>query len=454
MVFSKKSQWLGLLVLALALSGCDKQTSTLPSNNAEMTIEQDILAAQKALSRYFKQEFVPSDDVGATAAGVERIVAANNDFAFNMYQKLSQNDDNLLFSPYGLSSAMMLGYAAAQGQTYEEIKEVFFYPPMEEMLPNTAAIYNQLNRPNPDYSLASSNKLWVQQELSPTKDYLETVTRYLGAQVTPVDFIKDRASARQTINKAISEQTNARIPELLSDSAVNESTRNILTNALYFKGTWANEFFAENTKPEPFHVFESSHDKASVPTVDMMYQNNTFNYTEDQHAQVIELPYKGDSLSMMVILPKATDKSSMERLSASLTADKVRAWRDQFDYKNVDLYLPKFKLNMNYELAEVLGSMGMPTAFSAAADFSMFSSSFQLVFDKVIHQAVIEVDEMGTEAAETALVIDASAAEAPVAPIVFKADHPFIFFIYDKQINTVLFMGKMMMPPASSVTSD
>ena len=117
-------------------------------------------------------------------------------------------------------------------------------------------------------------------------------------------------------------------------------------------------------------------------------------------------------------------------------------------------YLPKFKLNMNYELAEVLGSMGMPTAFSAAADFSMFSSSFQLVFDKVIHQAVIEVDEMGTEAAETALVIDASAAEAPVAPIVFKADHPFIFFIYDKQINTVLFMGKMMMPPASSVTSD
>ena len=452
MVFSKKSQWVGLLILAIALSGCDKQTSTLPSNNAEMTIEQDILAAQKALSRYFKQEFVPADDVGATAAGVERIVAANNDFAFDMYQKLSQDDDNLLFSPYGLSSAMMLGYAAAEGQTYEEIKKVFFYPPMEEMLPNTAAIYNQLNRPNPDYSLASSNSLWVQQELSPTKNYLETVTRYLGAQVTPVDFIKDKTSARQTINKAISEQTNSRIPELLSDSAVNESTRGILTNALYFKGTWANEFFAESTKPEPFHVFESFNNKASMPTVDMMYQKNIFNYTEDQHAQVIELPYKGDSLSMMVVLPKATDKSSMDRLSASLTTGKVRTWRDQFDYKNVDLYLPRFKLNLSYELAEALGSMGMPTAFSAAADFSMFSPSSQLVFDKVIHQAVVEVDEMGTEAAaETALVIDASAAEVPV---VFKADHPFIFFIYDKQINTMLFMGKMMMPPASSVTSD
>ncbi len=454
MVFSKKSKWIGVLILALALSGCDKQTSTV-SSTAEMTIEQDILAAQKALSLYFKQEFVPADDVGATAEGVERIVAANNDFAFNMYQKLSQDDDNLLFSPYGLSSAMMLGYAAAEGQTYEEIKNVFFYPPMEETLPNTAAIYNQLNRPNPDYILANSNKLWVQQELSPNKDYLDKITRYLGAQVTSVDFIKDRVSARQTINKVISDQTNAQIPELLSDSAVNESTRSILTNALYFKGTWVNGFFAESTKPEPFRVFKSSNNQASMPTVDMMYQNNIFNYTEDQQAQIIELPYKGDSLSMMVVLPKATDKLSMERLSASLTTDKVRTWRDQFDYRNVDLYLPKFKLDLSYELAEVLSSMGMPTAFSAAADFSVFSPSSQLVFDKVIHQAVIEVDEMGTEAVvATALAMDVSAAEEPVVPVVFKADHPFIFFIYDKQINTVLFMGKMMMPPASLATSD
>lgn len=428
-----------IVSIALSLAGCDSQNSTIKD---DASVEVDSSADRL-------KPFTPADDSKSTAEGIDRFATANNDFAIRMYQQLSQGDsvDNIVFSPYSISSAMTLGYVGASGRTYDEIQQVFKYTEVDEMLPNAAALYNQLNRPNASYMLTSVNELWVQNGFSPSLNYLDKVSRYLAAKVTPVDFINDSASARQTINSAISQQTNKLIPQLLSADAINQDTRSILTNVLYFKGTWANEFYDGSTKTAPFYTFASANSDVSSSSIEMMHQNDIFNYSEDEQVQVLEMDYQGEALAMMVVLPKKSDKATMQQLVASITNDKIAAWQAQLDYKDIDLYLPKFKLNLQYEMKDMLSLMGMPSAFSNEANFSKFSQT-PLIFNNVIHQTVIEVDEVGTEAASaTAEVIaDASEEEEPVVPISFKADHPFMFFIYDKRSGAILFMGQMVQP--------
>ena len=260
---------LAISSLLLIVSGCDNTIR----NNTVSTVTDMITPSPQTISNQ-----VPLTEVKtltSTSEGIAEVVTANNQFAIDMYQQINgqpdQADKNVFFSPYSLSTAMAMLYAAAEGETKAQIQKTFHYPTPTTLNPNSAALYNQFNKPNPDYKLATVNDLWMQQGLTPTKSYIDTVQRYYSGQVTALDFEGSPDSARQTINKKIVEKTKQMIPELLPKGSIKSDTAVVLTNAIYFKGDWTMPFTAERTSAQPFY---NAIGRAS--TVQMMQQQSYF----------------------------------------------------------------------------------------------------------------------------------------------------------------------------------
>jgi len=388
--------------------------------------------------------FIAADASASTPDGIEKVTTANNQFAIAMYRQINghtgQADDNVFFSPYSLSTAMAMLYAAAEGETKAQIQKTFYYPSMDILNPNSAALYNQFNKPNPDYKLATVNDLWMEQGLTPTKSYVDTVQRYYGGQVTNLDFESNPNTSRLIINKKIAQHTNQLIPELLPKGSIKPITVAVLTNAIYFKGDWKVPFEVQSTTEQPFY----NHIGTS-PNIKMMQLQEHFGYSEDKQVQVVQLPYKGDDLSMLVVLPKSKDKAAMQQLVQDLSADTIKQWSKDLVTQEVNVHLPKFKLEASYQMKNLLTDMGMPRAFEKGAGFNLFDNSPPIKIDDVYHKAVVIVDEKGTEAAAaTGIVANATAASAP--PPVFKADHPFIFMIKDNKTDAILFLGQVNKP--------
>ncbi|MBN1766096.1 MAG: serpin family protein, partial [Sedimentisphaerales bacterium] len=219
---------------------------------------------------------------------------------------------------------------------------------------------------------------------------------------------------------------------------LDELTRLVLTNAIYFKGDWASQFKEEDTKPAPFHITRQDQTQ-----VDLMYQKGDFKYAEDDYKQILELPYKGEELSMFVILPKEIE--GLNTIDKFLTPRILDEWTRKMYPREIRLYLPKFKMTSEFTLNQVLKEMGMPNAFSNKADFSGMDGTQGLYITAVLHKAFVEVNEEGTEAAAaTAVVMGLKA--MPARPPVFRADHPFIYLIRDNQTGSILFLGRMMNP--------
>lgn len=419
--------------LSLIASGCSNGllNATAPSaNSSAMTDKVD--------NKNTNSDFKAADDSTSTAAGIAQVVNANNKFAISLYQQLhaqpDQADSNVFFSPYSLSSAMAMLYAAAQGETQQQIKDTFNYPALATLNPNSAALYNQFNSPNPDYTLTTINDLWMQQGRSPKQDYLDTVQRYYGGQVTELDFNNRPEPSRQQINQTISEYTKQMIAELLPNGSITSDTSTVLTNAVYFKGDWQSAF--NGSKDYLFNNIDGT-----TSTIDMMYQLDSFNYTEDQQVQVLELPYKGDNLSMLVVLPKSKDKSALQTLVKNLSSTQISQWTDKLEQKEVMLDLPKFTLKQSYKMKPILADMGMPIAFGNQADFSLFNEDLPLSVSDIFHEAVIEVDEKGTvAAAATGSVVTVVSARYEAE---FLANHPFMFIIKDNQSDAILFLGQV-----------
>lgn len=390
-----------------------------------------------------KDNFTAADDSSSTAEGISQVVDANNQFAIELYQQLSKNpnqsDDNVFFSPYSLSTATAMLYNAAEGETKSQIQKTFHYPPSAILNPNSAALYNQFNKPNSKYELSTVNDLWMQDGLTPTKAYVNTVQRYYGGQVTNLDFKNSSEPSRQIINKKIAKKTQQMISELLPANSIQSDTAVVLTNAIYFKGDWKLPFTAQKTSAQPFH-----HHMGSASNVRMMYQQSYFGYTEDQQVQVVQLPYKGDDLSMLLVLPKSKDKTAMQQLVEELNSSQVSEWTEQLENKEVSLYLPKFKLEERYQMETLLADMGMPKAFHKAAEFDLFNETLPINIDEVYHQAVVTVDEKGTEAAAATAIVGMYVGMS--YPIEFTADHPFIFMIKDNKTDAILFLGQVNKP--------
>ena len=428
---------LAISSLLLIVSGCD---STIKNNRAG-AVTDTIPHNQPAINHQAPP--IEEKVLISTPEGIAEIITANNQFAIAMYQQINgqpdQADKNVFFSPYSLSTAMAMLYAAAEGETKAQIQKTFHYPAPAILNPNSAALYNQFNKPNPDYKLATVNDLWMQQGLTPTKSYIDTVQRYYSGQVTALDFEGSPDPARQTINKRIAEKTKQMIPELLPKGSIKSDTAVVLTNAIYFKGDWTMPFTAERTSAQPFY---NAIGRAS--TVQMMQQQSYFSYYENKHIQVVQLPYKGDDLSMLVVLPKLNHKLAMQQLAKSLNATKIKQWSAGLVRQEVDLQLPKFKLDARYQMKTLLADMGMPKAFNNGAEFNLYADGPPIKLDEVYHQAVVTVDEKGTEAAAAAGAVGMYVGMS--YPVEFKADHPFMFVIKDNKTDAILFLGQVNKP--------
>ena len=438
--------------LLFVVTGCDStMKGTKPTDSVVNTASNPEKSSlpDKAKSNADAQAdspvyFIAADASASTPDGIEKVTTANNQFAIAMYRQINghtgQADDNVFFSPYSLSTAMAMLYAAAEGETKAQIQKTFYYPSMDILNPNSAALYNQFNKPNPDYKLATVNDLWMEQGLTPTKSYVDTVQRYYGGQVTNLDFESNPNPSRLIINKKIAQHTNQLIPELLPKGSIKPITVAVLTNAIYFKGDWKVPFEVQSTTEQPFY----NHIGTS-PNIKMMQLQEDFGYSEDKQVQVVQLPYKGDDLSMLVVLPKSKDKAAMQQLVQDLSADTIKQWSKDLVTQEVNVHLPKFKLEASYQMKNLLTDMGMPRAFEKGAGFNLFDNSPPIKIDDVYHKAVVIVDEKGTEAAAaTGIVANATAASAP--PPVFKADHPFIFMIKDNKTDAILFLGQVNKP--------
>ena len=395
-----------------------------------------------------------ADDVGSTPKGIQEVVNANNQFAFDLYSELAKTEkENIFYSPYSISAALAMTYEGAKGKTAEEIKEVFHFPETSVLRPNYAAIYNKINENNKEYQLSTGNALWVQQDYLLLNDYSEAVERYYGGKASNVDFIKETEKSRQTINSFIEEQTNNKVKELIPAGQVDYLTRLVITNAIYFKGTWEWEFDKSDTRDKNFYITPEN-----VVKTPMMYMDSdkaTFNYADLEKLQILELPYKGDKISMLILLPKqgeAYDYEKGEKITYNynledieLSSEKLNEYKSEMQETKLSaIYLPKFKFDTKYFMVSTLSEMGMPTAFSMQADLSGIDGSQNLYIQNVIHQAFVQVDEKGTEAAAaTSIMIGIKSA---MPSNVFRADHPFIFIIQEKETGNILFMGRMTDP--------
>ncbi len=372
---------------------------------------------------------------------INNVVNANNQFAFELYSKFSkEKEGNIFFSPYSISTALAMTYEGARGKTAEEMQSVLHFP--EDNTTRRTAfskIINQINKENKDYELNTANALWAQKNYKFLDEYFNTIEQYYGGKVTNLDFVDElkREKSRVTINSWVENQTNNKIKNLIPKGVLNEMTRLVLTNAIYFKGNWAEQFDKKNTREAEFKV-----NSEKLVKVQMMSLTDEFNYTETENLQILELPYEGDELSMLILLPKDDDLKTLEK---SLNVEKLNELKNNLREQEVNVFIPRFKFETKYFMKETLSEMGMPTAFTwPGADFSGMDDTKDLFISSVIHQAFVEVNEEGTEAAAaTAVVMECGGIPMPTA---FRADHPFIFIIQDKETGSILFLGKVVDP--------
>lgn len=436
---------LALSGLLLVIAGCNN--SLVNTKAAQPVINIPALpdkTKEQADSKADSKDIPnPADESASTPEGINAVVNANNQFAVAMYQQLNgqskQVDANVFFSPYSLTSAVAMLYAAAEGDTKAQIQKTFYYPSLPILNSNSAALYNQFNKPSPNYKLNTINDLWLQQGRTPNQAYVDTVKRYYGGQINTLDFKNDTAAARQMINDKIAKHTNQMIPELLSKESIQPNTSAILTNAVYFKADWRSRFWVSGDMP--FHYFDGT-----TSDVDMMFQNTEFRYSEDEQVQVVELPYKGNELSMLVFLPKSKKPSAMQTLIKNLSTTQMTDWTKRLKQQDVLLNLPKFKIDEGYPMKAVLTDMGMPSAFGNQAKFNVFTDSTPIAIDDIYHQAVIDVNEIGTEAAAATGVVAVDISGSMYPPVAFKADHPFMFVIKDNKTDAILFLGQVNKP--------
>jgi serpin B len=383
------------------------------------------------------------------------VASAINQFALDLYARLQDTEGNLFFSPFSISTALAMTCAGARGETASQMAEVLrFMLGQDAMHPAFGSLVDALNAAGEagDYELSVANALWGQAGFPFRDAFLDLVASCYGGGFRELDFKADPEAARQTINAWVEQQTRERIQDLIPEGVLDAMTRLVLTNAIYFKAQWAQEFDPARTWVDPFTL-------ASGEQIDaeMMHANGKYRYMEADGFQVLEMPYVGDRLSMVVLLP--TEGAGASGLEASSIPENLDQWLGGLRQREVVLSFPKFKMTTEFELAGVLKAMGMTDAFSdTRADFSGMAKLSGLTIANVIHKAFVEVNEEGTEAAAaTGVIVGITSIYEPPPPVYFTADHPFHFLIRDNQSGSILFMGRLMAPAEctdSEVPSD
>ena len=401
------------------------------------------------------------------ATNFDLAAKATNELAVDLNRQLATGDGNLCLSPYSIQSALAMTYAGADGETRTEMARVLHFPTndggvpasffalqrsLQEMSAKTAELVKQSKKfggPSEPITLHIANRLFAQNGYKFREAFLSLVKQNFGGAFEPVDFIADPAAATQRINKWVADQTRDRIRDLIPGGALDKTTRLVLANALYLKAPWASEFSQNATQPEPFFV----HGGAPVDVPMMRKTDKHFGYARHEGFTVVSLPYAGDDLQFVVLLPDEID--GLRKLESKLTAD-VLAGCAKLEKRDVDLHLPKFKFEpATITLAEKFEALGMKTAFDkpqGSANFDKIAPRTPkdyLYISQIFHKTFIAVDEKGTEAAAaTAVAMMAGTAfrSPPPPPIEVKIDRPFIYAIQHVPSGVCLFLGRVTDP--------
>jgi serpin B len=433
------------ITVLLACNPTTKSEAALPSGRL-LLASGDALQSEKQ-----RETSLEMDQADLTA-----LVTGNNSFAFDLYQTLKNTDGNLFYSPYSISEALAMAYAGARGNTEKQIAATLHFDLPQNLL---HASFNSLDQElarrgqetefgdGQSFQLHVVNAIWGQRNYKFLTDFLDVLAVNYGAGLKIVDFEGAPEQSRVTINEWVSGQTEGKINELIPQGIINRLTRLILTNAIYFNSDWQSPFDDKMTYIGVFHLL----DGGMVPVL-MMRQTKSLGYSEGKYYQAIELPYKDNQLSMVILLP---DDGKFNTFEQSLDAQKVAAIMKDIETGNpssavdrhqVAVIMPKFKYESDFQLNDALTSMGMTDSFGRNADFSGMTGTREIFIGIVIHKAFVSVDERGTEAAAATVV--AMVGAPPGEPIPVTIDRPFIFLIRDIQSGAILFIGRVLNPGA------
>jgi serpin B len=362
--------------------------------------------------------------------------AANNAFALDLYAKLRGASGNIFLSPYSISTALAMTSVGARGQTEAEMINTLHLsslPPAQRHAILGALIQRyQADRAEKGYELHVADALWLAKGFSILPGFSNIAQTHYVAQTAEVDF-HHSSEAAATINNWVSAHTNDKIKDLIPASALNDLTCLVLTNAVYFKGEWKTPFQPRATYDDVWHS------PAGDKNVPMMHSQTDNGFYEDGSLSALSIPYAGDDLEMLVLLPKKLD--GIGELEASLDTKRLAEISSQISTREVIVTLPKYRMDSTFDLVPALKEMGMTSAFNAA-DFSGIDGRHDLYISGVIHKAYVDADEKGTEAAGATGIIVRALMARP-SPPVFNADHPFLFLIRDVKDQTILFMGRV-----------
>ncbi len=387
----------------------------------------------------------PTNADKATPEDKVAVARDSNQFALDLFGRLDKQG-NLFFSPASISTALAMTYAGARGQTAEQMAKVLhFQLDPKRLHPAFAALLWEMQgqgKPS-GCQLSIANALWGYKDTHFLPEFLQETNDNYGAALQQVDFAKAE-DARRTINGWIAQHTADKIRDLLEPGDVTPETRLVLTNAIYFKGDWLRPFKGNDTHNQPFHVT-----KTKDESVSMMHQTGQFLHFADEEKtfQLLEMPYKDSELSMALLLPAQVD--GLAQLEKKLDAELLAKWLEKAEPTKVQLTLPKFTMRTRLPLADRLKAMGMTAVFRPEeADLTgMTHDKPPLYVSEVIHEAWVDVNEKGTEAAAaTAVIARGGAAPVQEKLIVFRADHPFLFLIRDTRSESILFLGRMSNP--------
>lgn len=393
---------IGVLMIAMA--------TLLPSYSRACSIQQ------------LKPQARTSEDA------LKAVTESANEFGLKVYKGIARENkgQGQFFSPFSIFAALGMVIEGASGQTQLMARDALRLPEEETIHAGMLALNKALSESNSECTLAVANAVWPQNSMTIKPLFLETIRSIYLGQSTPLDLRGDSEGARRTINEWVGEQTRNRIVDLLQPGSINSLSSMILTNAIYFKGDWEMEFEKKNTKVEPFFTDEGPNSESPL-----MYRPNAgsyLKYSEYEGVQVVELPYKGNELSMVVMLPR---RGTIGQLESKMNANKWETIRGGLHHQLVNVWLPSFKMNHDVQIGQHLIALGLGGLFTPGEYANMFESPSEFAVNGVFHKAFVEVNEEGTEAAAAtafgAMEITSLHNSPPPVIYNFRADHPFLF---------------------------
>ncbi|XP_038627194.1 serpin B10 [Tachyglossus aculeatus] len=374
---------------------------------------------------------------------MDTLSASNNQFALDLSKRLAESaaGKNVFFSPWSITTSLAMVYLGARGNTATQMAEKLGFSKIGNLYSEFQRLLLEINKPSNAYLLKNISKLYAEKTYPFKGEFLQNVKKYFSADPQSVNF-GEAEKVRKEINSWVENQTEGKITDLLPDGSVDSLTKMVLINAIYFKGKWEQKFMIQDTTEKPFKINETT-----TKPVQMMSMKKTLHIlqVEEPPTKIIELHYNNREISMFILLPE--DLNGLQELENEITYEKLNYWTcaDMMDTDEVQVHLPRFKMEESYDLKSTLISMGMSDPFSPGqADFSGISEGKELFLSHVFHKAFVEVNEEGTEAAAGTGSVLTVRMKNPL--IIFNADHPFLFFIRHNPTNNILFLGRFCSP--------